>query len=248
MAGLLVLCCSSHVRAQTVGNSSGWNGTLGAGPVFVPKYVGSRHLEALLLPIAYVDYNDQFYVNLFRAGAYVWSSQDKKKGLGFAVEPRIGFKSSDGPKLIGMETRRSSLQGGPIFDWEEDLGSLSVGYFTDLAGASHGGYFDALFNKPLLKNERWNVSGTLEISSLNSKITNYYFGVRPGEITPVRPFYQPGATANVTFWLTAQYNLTKEYALMFGANVTRLGGAAAASPIVERRDAPLLYFGLGINL
>lgn len=248
MAALLALCCSSHVRAQSVEKLSGWHGTAGAGPVFVPKYVGSGQLQALLLPIVYVDYNDQFYVNLFRAGAYFWSSQDRKIGLGLAVEPRIGFQSSDGPKLAGMQTRRSSLQGGPAFDWEGDLGSLSVGYFADLTGASHGGYFDALFNKPLVKNERWNVNGTLEISRFNSKITNYYFGVRPGEITPLRPFYQAGAATNVTLWLTGQYNLTREYALMLGANVTRLGGAAAASPIVERREAPLLYFGLGINL
>jgi outer membrane protein len=248
IAGLLVLCCSSHARAQTAENLSGWHGTLGVGPVFVPKYVGSRHLDALLLPIAYVDYNDQFYVNLFRAGAYVWSSQDKKKGISFAVEPRIGFKSSNGPRLAGMEIRRSSLQGGPTFDWEGDFGSLSVGYFTDLSSASHGGYLDALFNKPLVKNERWNANGTLEISRLNSKIVDYYFGVRPAESTPTRPFYQPGATTNVTFWLTGQYNLTKQYALMLGANVTQLGAAAANSPIVERRQVPLLYIGLGWNL
>jgi outer membrane scaffolding protein for murein synthesis (MipA/OmpV family) len=35
---------------------------------------------------------------------------------------------------------------------------------------------------------------------------------------------------------------------MFGANVTRLGGASADSPIVERRQALLLYLGFGINL
>jgi outer membrane scaffolding protein for murein synthesis (MipA/OmpV family) len=244
-AGLMVLCCVNRTLAQTVENSSGWHGTVGVGPVFFPKYAGSKDLEALPLPIAYVDYDDWFYINLFRAGAYVWSSQDKKKAISFAMEPRIGFKSSSGPKLAGMETRRSGLQGGPTFDWEGDLGSLSVGYFTDLSGASHGGYLDALFNKLLVKNERWNVNGSLEISRMNSKIENYYFGVRPAEVTPVRPLYQPGASTAVTFWLTGQYNLTKQYALMLGANVTQLGGAAANSPIVERRQVPLFYMGLG---
>jgi outer membrane protein len=248
IAALLALCCSLQAFAQATENSSGWHGTLGAGPVFVPKYVGSRRLEALLLPIAYVDYNDQFYVNLFRAGAHFWSSQDRKKAFGFAVEPRIGFNSGDGPRLAGMATRRSSLLGGPTFDWEGDFGSLSVGYFTDLSGASRGGYLDALFNKPFVKNERWDVSGTLELSRLDSKINNYYFGVRPGESTPIRPFYQPGATTNATFWLTGQYNLSKQHALMLGANVTQLGGAAARSPIVERRQVPVFYLGLGWNL
>src|SRR5258706_7324896 len=139
IAGLLVLCCANHARAQATDNPSGWHGTVGAGPVFVPKYAGSSHLEALPLPIAYVDYNDQFYVNLFRAGAYVWSTSDKKTGISFAVEPRLGFSSSSGARLAGMETRRGSLQGGPTFDLEGSWGALSVGYFTDLTRASRGG-------------------------------------------------------------------------------------------------------------
>jgi outer membrane scaffolding protein for murein synthesis (MipA/OmpV family) len=35
---------------------------------------------------------------------------------------------------------------------------------------------------------------------------------------------------------------------MLGANVTRLGSSAANSPIVERRQVPLIYVGLGWNL
>jgi len=216
--------------------------------VFVPKYAGGSHFETLLLPIAYVDYNDWFYVNLFRAGAYVWSTADKKTGIAFAVEPRLGFTSGDGAKLAGMQARRSSLQGGPTFDTEGGWGSLSVGYFTDLTGASHGGYLDALYNKTLVKDERWTVNGSVQVSRLDSKFTGYYFGVQPGEVTPARALYQPGATTNLTLWLTGQYNLSKQYALMFGANVTRLGSAAAGSPIVERREVPLFYIGLGWNL
>jgi outer membrane protein len=248
IAAMLALCCSSRAAAQTATNASGWHGTLGMGPVVVRKYVGSANREALPLPIAYIDYNDQFYVNLFRAGAYLWSTPDKKKGISFAVEPRLGFSASSGEKLAGMETRRGSLQGGPTFDWEGAFGSVSVGYFTDLTGASHGGYLDALYDKSLVSNERWKVNGSIEISRLNSNIVNYYFGVRPTEIAPNRPIYQPGATTNATFWITGQYNLTKQYALMFGANVTQLGSAAGNSPIVDRRQAPLFYIGLGWNL
>ncbi|MSP98141.1 MAG: MipA/OmpV family protein [Betaproteobacteria bacterium] len=245
---LVVLSWVSPARAQTTQSASGWRGTVGVGPVLLPKYVGGKALEALPLPIAYVDYDDRFYINLFRAGAYLWGSQDKKRAISFAVEPRMGFKSNSGPRLAGMQTRRSSLQGGPTFDWEGDFGALSVGYFTDLGGASDGGYLDALLIKPLLKNERWTVNGTAQISRLNAKIVNYYFGVRPSEITPARPLYQPGAATNVTLWVTGQYNLSKHYALMLGANLTQLGGSAADSPLLERRQAPLVYIGLGWDL
>jgi outer membrane scaffolding protein for murein synthesis (MipA/OmpV family) len=68
------------------------------------------------------------------------------------------------------------------------------------------------------------------------------------EATPTRPQYEPGASTNVTLWLTGQYNLTKREALMFGTNLMRLGRAAADSPIVEQKLAPLFYVGIGLNL
>jgi outer membrane scaffolding protein for murein synthesis (MipA/OmpV family) len=150
-------------QAQAQATGLGWSGALGAGPVFVPKYVGGKDLRALPLPIAYVTYNDWFFVNLYRAGAYVWGSEDKKKGIGFSLEPRLGFHASDGAKLAGMATRRGSLSGGPTFDWQSDLGALSLGYFSDLSNASRGGYADILFNRPFIHDSRWDVSGTFEL-------------------------------------------------------------------------------------
>lgn len=241
----------STALAQTSALPSGgqgWTGTLGAGVVAFPKYVGGRSMQSVLLPIAYVDYNDWFYVDLYRVGAYVWSSEDKKKGLSLAVEPRIGFSSADGPRLTGMTTRRSTLFGGVTYNAENELGSMSLGYFTDLGNASRGGYLDLLVNRPLIKNERLELTGSVELTRTDAKLANYYFGVTPGEVTATRPLYTPGAATNMTVWLTGQYNVTKHYAVMFGANVTRLGSSAAASPIVERRDVPFLYLGLGRNL
>ena len=245
--GLLFSACAV-AQAQAPSTRSGWSGTLGAAPLLVPRYIGGKSLEAIPAPIAYVTYNDWFYVNLFRGGAYVWGSDDKKKGIGLAIQPRLGFHASDGAKLAGMATRRGSLSGGPTFDWQGDLGALSLGYFSDLGNTSRGGYVDVVFNRPFVHDGRWDVSGTIELSRLDSKVVDYYFGVRPGEAAPARPSYQPGAATNTTLWITGQYNLTKRYALMFGGNVTRLGSAAADSPIVESRQAPLAYLGLGINL
>ena len=245
--GLLVpLCAVGQTKPAPTGGA--WSGTLGAGPMLFPKYVGGRDGQIVPLPIAYVDYDGWFYVNLFRAGAYVWGSADKTKGLSFSAEPRLGFKSGDGPRLAGMTTRRDSVAGGPTFDWTGDFGSLSLGYFFDLSHASRGSYADVLFDRPLIKNARWDVSGTLELSRIDANITRYYFGVGRAEVTPARPLYQPGSTTNATLWITGQYKVDQRYALMFGVNASRLGSAAADSPVVERRTAPFAYLGLGIQL
>jgi MipA family protein len=244
----LLLPVYALAQASVSAAASGWSGTVGVGPVVLPRYVGGNDLQVLPLPIAYVTYNEWFYVDLYRAGGYVWGSEDKKRGISLAVEPRLGYHANDGARLAGMATRRGSLSGGPTFDWQNGANALSLGYFTDLSHASGGGYVDLLFNRTFMHDARWDMSWTIELSRLDSKVVGYYFGVTPSEVTPTRPLYQPGASTDVTLWITGQYNLTKRDALMFGAHVTRLGGASADSPIVERTHALLLYLGLGLNL
>jgi outer membrane protein len=245
--GLLLPVCAS-AQAREPAAALGWSGTLGVGPVAFPRYVGGKDLQVLPLPIAYVTYDDWFYVDLYRVGGYVWGSEDRKKGISLAVEPRLGFHANDGARLVGMATRRNSLSGGPTFDWQNGSNAFSLGYFTDLSRASGGGYADLLFNRTFLHDATWDASWTIELSRLDSKVVGYYFGVPSSEVTPARPLYQPGPSTDATLWITGQYNLTKRGALMFGAHITRLGTASADSPIVESRQALLLYLGLGINL
>ena len=237
-----------YAAGQPAASGSGWLGTLGIGPVAFPKYVGGKELQVLPLPIAYFTYEDWFYVNLYRAGAYVWGSEDKKRGISLSVEPRLGFHGHDGPRLEGMATRRNSLSAGPTFDWQSGRTAFSLGYFTDLSRASGGGYADLFLNRTVVHDDRWDASLSVEVTRLDSKIVDYYFGVPASEATPTRPEYQPGASTNVTLWITGQYNLTKREALMFGSNLMRLGAAAADSPIVERRLVPLFYLGIGLIL
>lgn len=251
-AALAALTSATIAHAQTTAQQphdvQGWSGTLGGGLVAFPKYTGGATMQALPLPIAYVDYNGWFRVDLYRASAYFWSSADRKQGLAFAVEPRLGFQSNDGPRLAGMMKRKSTAFGGLTYNAENAWGSMSLGYFTDLGNAARGGYLDLLLTRELYKDARWDFSATFEATRVDSKVTNYYFGVTPAEATATRAAYSPGAATNLTFWLTGQYNISKDYALMFGANIARLGSSAAASPIVERRDVPFLYFGIGKNL
>lgn len=243
--GLLLPACAA---AQVASSASGWSGTLGIGPVAFPEYIGGKELQVLPLPLAYVTYKDWFYVNLYRAGAYVWGSEDKKKGMSLSFEPRLGFHANDGPRLEGMATRRSSVSAGPTFDWQSGPNALSLGYFTDLSHASGGGYADLFLNRTVVHDNRWDASLSVEVTRLDSKIVDYYFGVPASEATPTRPTYQPGASTNATLWVTGQYNMTRREALMFGTNLMRLGRAAADSPIVEQKIVPLFYVGIGLNL
>lgn len=249
IAGLIVGLLSGPASSEVAGSGAdaeGCTGTLGAGPVLFPRYPGGTTWQALPLPLAYVSCDDRVRVDLFRATAYLWGSPDRKQGVGIALEPRLGRRAGDGARLAGMATRRASAFAGPTWDVEGAAGSMSIGYFRDLGHASGGDYVDVLLDRTIAADSRWDVSASLELTRTGSRFTRYYFGVTPDEAAAARPAYAPGAATHATLWLTGQYAWAKPYVVMFGANVMRLGGSAAASPIVERRSVPMLYLGLGI--
>ena len=249
-ASLLLLAFAAFpgVAAESDAGKVGLNGTAGVGPIFFPKYTGGKQFRALPVPIISANYSETVYVELLRAGVYLLSSEDKKMGLGLAVEPRLGFHSSDGAKLAGMATRRHSLEGGLAFDWENDIVDLSVSYFSDLTHASGGTSLRASLYKDLVKDGDWSLGALLGLDRISAKTTNYYFGVQTSEATADRPEYRPGDATNIVYGVDGTYKLDARHTLVFGFNTTRLNGSAAASPIVETRQAALYWMGYAWNL
>ena len=228
--------------------TAGWGGTAGVGPIIFPKYIGSKSTQAFPIPILSINYDETFYVELERMGVYIVASDDKKTGLGLAVEPRFGYSAKDGARLLGMSKRRDSLEGGVTFDRDFDIVAFSVAYFRDLAHSSSGNSLRASVYKPLVKQGRWDIGALLAFDIMSDRVTNYYFGVRPTEATQKRPSYQPGHATSPAVGLSGNYKFDKQYAFMFGVISTHLPGSVAASPIVETRRASTWYLGCGWNL
>ena len=247
---IALIVCGTCAHSQPSGGDKkpGWSGTVGVGPFIFPRYNGGNALRVLPAPLLSVTYEDIAYVDLLRAGVYLLSSADKKMGLGFAVEPRFGFRPGYGPRLTGMTTRRDRLEGGPSFDWDNEVAAINLAYFGELSGAGGGTSARASLYKQFLKNERWDAGVLAGVDRISAKTVNYFFGVSATEAIATRPTYQPGGTINFNLGLSGTYNLDKRHALIFGVNSTRLGGSAANSPIVETRQATIYYVGYGWNL
>ncbi len=225
-----------------------WSGYAGLGAIGYSRYAGGKGERAVPAPTLEFDYKGIVYVDVLRAGARFWASDDKKMALGVAGEPRFGYTSTDGSRLTGMARRNLSINLGPSFEWSTPIVDVSVVYLTDVTGSSKGGDFNALLFKQLADTQHWDIGVYTGLERLDSRVTNYYFGVRPEEATLARPFYQPGAVTNWTTGLMGAYRINARYALMFGVQNTELGGAAANSPIVETRSAKLAYVGFGWRL
>ncbi len=234
--------------AQTTDESTKktWDGYLGAGAMFMPKYVGSADKVTRPVPLAMLEYEETAYIHLDRAGVRLWNSDDKKMAFGIAAQPRFGFHAKDGDRLTGMSTRRDAIEGGVVFEWELPQLSFSTAYFTDWSDASGGQSLRFSMNRQLIDKGPWDLSAYLDLDYANAKIVQYYFGVRADEATATRPSYRPGATVISSLGFSGAYKLNKDYALLFGGELSSLGAAAADSPIVQRRTGLTSYFGLGL--
>ncbi len=242
------LAFTTNALADGDAASTGWNGTAGAGPLVFPKYVGGKQTKAWLIPLLSINYNDTYYIELQRAGVYLLASDDKKIGLGFAIEPRFGYATTDGNLLRGMSTRRTSIEGGPTFDWDFDVVAISIAWFGDLNRSSHGQSARVAAYAPILKNDIWDAGVLLSADRMSARVTDYYFGVAANETTTQRPQYRAGIGTNVALGLSGTYRLDKRHCLMFGMSTTRLSREATKSPIVETRRADQLYLGYGWTL
>jgi len=227
-------------------SDGGLDGYLGVGIMSTVNYEGGGHNHLWLAPIANFDYDDTFYVYIDRVGLRLWSNANRNLALGVAAEPRFGFRAKDGSLLAGMQTRRTSIEGGPTLEWESPQLSVSVAYFNDLTGTTGGQSVHLSFFHQWLDRGPWDVGVYLDFEHLSDRITRYYFGVRPAEATATRPVYEPPASVNMSPGLTGAYRLGRHTALLFGGEANVLGDAAADSPIVRKRFGYMAYFGFGL--
>ena len=239
---------SALAQSSSTGLSSDWKGHAGAGPVTFPKYTGGRGGETVLAPILSFEYKETLYVDLVRAGVRFWSSDDRKLALGLAAEPRFGYKAGDGARLAGMATRRDSIEAGPSLEWETPSVSLNLAWFGDISGASRGASLRTSVWRQLVDARQWDVGAYAALERVSGQVANYYFGVAAGEAAASRPLYRPGASTHLTLGVSGAWKFSKSHAVLFGLQNTRLGAAAADSPIVETRNAAIGYVGLGWNL
>ncbi|NBS95036.1 MAG: MipA/OmpV family protein [Betaproteobacteria bacterium] len=225
-----------------------WTGVVGLGPMVFPRYSGGTGRQTWLIPLISASYEDIVNIEPLRATVYLWGSDDRKKGLGFAIEPRLGFTAGDGPRLAGIARRKDSLEGGPTFDWDLGVLALSASLMTDLTQSSQSNSARLYAYRELISHDSLKLGVFGGFDWLNSKTANYFFGVRPSEQSPSRAPFQPGTALNATAGFDGRYRLSEHYSLLFGVQRYRLGTAAARSPIVETRQSALGWLGLGWNL
>ena len=142
----------------------------------------------------------------------------------------------------GMESRQQTVEGGLEARWRGRYGDLNATFLTDVLDRHTGQSADLSY--------RYNFDrGSLTFSPFiswawnDTKLTNYYFGVRPEEATPERPFYEPGESQWIAFGLNTTWWLTDRISLFGNVGFGSVDTAIANSPLVEENSANAVFLG-----
>ncbi len=157
------------------------------------------------------------------------------------LAPRFaGFDGSDSSVFAGMAKRKSSLDGGIGVQLRQQDWLLETDTLFDLLGNSNGRESKLAVSYsyragPVVIEPKFGVSYS------DTKLVNYYYGVRADEATTERPAYKAGGAVNYN----AGFSLSTP--LFFGG-MTRLGiehhwyGSSISNSPLTDRDTGLSAF------
>jgi len=145
--------------------------------------------------------------------------------------------------LAGMALREQGTDLGIGYRRRTAWGTLGVELLHNVDDASRGSEARLRLAKALRRGElRLWPQATL--SWRDTKLNDYYYGVRPAEAAAARPAYLAGSGLNLELALYAAYPLSKNWQLLGGISATQWSGGVRTSPIVENRLQATATLGL----
>ena len=194
-----------------------------------------------VLPL-YLYEGDRFFLRANRGGVKLLTVDDQRFEV--FVEQRLESFAADRlpASLAGMANRDSSIDLGLSWRYRQPWGTVQAEFFHDISSFSKGsearlGYTYDWRSGP------WSLRPSLSLALRDARLNNYYYGVRPGEATPGRAAYSPGAGLNATLGLYGSYELSQRWRLLAGVSATVLDRTVKDSPIVQKRVLPGAYVG-----
>ncbi|MEO6322831.1 MAG: MipA/OmpV family protein, partial [Polaromonas sp.] len=216
-----------------------------AGLGVVTHFERSPYLEAGnrydILPL-YLYEGERFFLHANRGGVKL--KKDDTQRVDLFLEQRLeGFPADRLPaSLAGMATRDSGVDLGLSWRWRQPWGTVQAEFLHDVGGFSKGSEFRLGYTYDW-RSGPWSLRPSLSLALRDARLNNYYYGVLPGEATPGRAAYAPGAGINTSLGLFGSYDLSQRWRLLAGVSATVLDRKIKDSPIVQKRVLPGVYVG-----
>jgi outer membrane protein len=144
--------------------------------------------------------------------------------------------------LAGVATRTTESEAGFSYEQRYDWGRLFVEYLRDTSHTS-GGTEVKLGISGEGGRGGLRVMPYATLSARNTKLNDYYYGVRPAESAADRPAYTAGGGVNGTVGVNARYDLSRHWHLFGALSATYWPSEVRDSPIVDLQGLQLSGFG-----
>jgi outer membrane scaffolding protein for murein synthesis (MipA/OmpV family) len=170
-------------------------------------------------------------------------------GIQFGVIARLqslGFKASDNPALTGMANRHQTLEAGPFVGWRGEHVNVDLAVYWDVLDQHQGKEVRLVVSAPFEVAQRFMIVH-LDVYQQSAGMTDYYFGVLPGEAAPGRPAYSPSSSVNLALGVRTGWHIGKKLAMFLDAGVDYFGNEIADSPIVDSRTSWNISIGVGYD-
>jgi len=235
---------------ESVGESSGWHGRVGAGGAVVPQYQGGKTM--IVTPLPYLDLRYRFErlgtVALGTDGLS-WSALESENFsagllLGYDAgrkEHTVGLRSSKSiERLKGMGTLDTTVMYGAFGSMAVGPARLTAKVLKAPGDHGNGGALGHLSLDQSMPLGQWVVSVSPGVTFSDHDYAVSYFGV---SVTQAQrsglPRYAPrSGIQSVGLTIAAQYPINERWSLTAVAGADRLVRDAAHSPIVERAIQP----------
>jgi len=176
------------------------------------------------------------YKNFFSDGhAFGYTvNKDDEVELSVILQPRfMGYDDDESTELNGMDDREWSIDGGLKAEWLNEWFELDVTFVTDLSGKHEGQEISAIFSKEFMDGF---ITPRAGVKWRSEQLTDYYFGVRPSEVTVNRANYEPDSTVDYIAGIAVAVPLGDDWAIVGDFEFEGLGDEIQDSPIVDRDE------------
>ncbi|SFH55711.1 MipA/OmpV family protein [Modicisalibacter xianhensis] len=224
-----------------------WEGSIGAGALYAPDYLGSDDYETKAWPTLSLSYGDRFYFNL-RDGLG-WNAVRQGN---WRVSPFIGYTPGrdDDDDLHRLDEVDGGATAGLRVAYIDDAWVYSAAAQTPFSGDVDGYQLalKARWNEQF--SEQWSAAFGPSLTYSSADWTEDMFDISSREsarsglsaYNPDNGYFRFGLGGSLSYWLTPEWSITGL------AGVSQLTGDAEDSPIVEDiGDATQAYAGAFIR-
>ncbi len=245
LASLLSIPCTALAAPGVLGDvsevpdkhgeqKSGWNVSLGLGAVYFPEFPGVDDDETNAVPLINVNYENTYYLEFYKLGAWLWSPRNTGIRMGVVAKPRRGYDRGDGP--IEYHDVDDTILAGARAKWNTGQFALD-GYLLASTESDSGPEVHLTGTYYFLQSKQATISGFAGAEFLSEDAIDYLY-------------YEEGAydgadsTINLNVGVVGTYNIAPQWNVIGSVSLKSYGSEIEDAPGVTEDNGTTALLGV----